>query len=241
MTTLFVSDLHLDPAQARATARFIALLGSAARSADSLYILGDLFEAWVGDDDDAGLPAEVGAALRACADGGTRIAFLHGNRDFLLGSAYAALSGLQLLPEEVVIDVEGVPTLLLHGDTLCTDDHAYQAFRRQARDPGWQAAMLSQPLQVRRQLAAAARAHSAQHTSMSAASIMDVAPGSVLAAFARHGVRRMIHGHTHRPAIHTLLAQDGAVAERIVLGDWHARGSVLEAHGESLTLSEFDD
>lgn len=239
MSTHFISDLHLDPSQPETTARLLDYLGGAARAASELYVLGDLFEAWVGDDDDAELSATVAHAFAACAATGVRIAFLHGNRDFLLGAAYAARCGMQLLPEECVIEIEGVATLLLHGDTLCTGDHAYQAFRRQARNPDWQASMLAQPLAVRRQFAAAARAHSAHHVAMSAAAIMDVAPDAVASAYARHGVRRMIHGHTHRPAVHTAAAANGPV-ERIVLGDWHVRGSVLHVDGEGLTLREFD-
>jgi UDP-2,3-diacylglucosamine hydrolase len=239
MSTHFISDLHLDPSQPAITARLFHYLGGQAREASDLYVLGDLFEAWVGDDDDSELSATVATALAGCASAGVRIWFLHGNRDFLLGTAYAGRCGMSLLPEECVLEVEGVPTLLLHGDTLCTGDLAYQAFRRQARDREWQAAMLAQPLAVRRQLATAARAHSAQHAAMSAHSIMDVAPEAVAAAFARHGVQRMIHGHTHRPAVHTAAAATGTV-ERIVLGDWHVRGSVLAVDGERQALLEFD-
>jgi UDP-2,3-diacylglucosamine hydrolase len=239
MTTLFISDLHLDPAHTSVTECLLGFLAGTAREASDLYVLGDMFEAWVGDDDDTDLSSTVAQALAACAKAGVRIAFLHGNRDFLLGPAYAARCGMVLLPEECVLEIEGVPTLLLHGDTLCTGDHAYQAFRRQSRDPGWQAAMLGQPLVVRRQLAAAARAHSAQHVSMASAAIMDVAPEAVSAAYARHGVQRMIHGHTHRPAVHSVASNAGTV-ERIVLGNWHARGSVLRVEGDRRTLVEFD-
>ena len=226
MTTLFVSDLHLDESRPAATEAFLRFLGGAAREASTLYILGDLFEAWVGDDDDAPLATRVAQAVRALRDSGARVAFIHGNRDFLVGDDYAARAGMELLPELVVEDVEGTPTLLLHGDTLCTGDTAYQAFRAQSRHPAWRAAALARPLAERRQMAAHARAESQRHMGTLSAEIMDVTPAAVADALRRHGVRRMIHGHTHRLAVHGF-DLDGAPAERIVLGDWYAQGSAL--------------
>ena len=235
VTSLFVSDLHLDAGRADSTRQFLDLLAGEARGADALYILGDLFESWIGDDDDAELAGIVVRALRDLADAHVPIFFVHGNRDFLLGEDYAARAGLQLLPEASVVALYGEPTLLLHGDTLCTDDHVYQAFRRQSRDPRWRAAMLARPLPERRALAAAARAESARHMAASSEAIMDVNAGAVASAFRTHGVRRMIHGHTHRPAIHEVDV-DGTRCTRIVLGDWYQQGSVLRVSQGNVSL-----
>jgi UDP-2,3-diacylglucosamine hydrolase len=235
VTTLFVSDLHLDEARPESTRHFLELLRGEARSADALYILGDLFESWIGDDDDAELPRIVAGGLRELADSGVPVHFLHGNRDFLLGGAYAAQAGLQLLPETVVVDLYGEPTLLLHGDTLCTDDAVYQAFRRQSRDPRWQAAVLSKPLAERRAMAKAARAESARHMAGLDAEIMDVNADAVRDAFRVHRVRRMIHGHTHRPALHEVDV-DGNACQRIVLPDWYGPGGVLRVTANGVTL-----
>lgn len=223
MTTLFISDLHLDEQRPAVTALFLDWLRGDAARADALYILGDLFEAYIGDDDDAALVATVADALRVVADGGTRVHFAHGNRDFLVGEAFARRAGLALLPEEALVDLYGTPTLLLHGDTLCLDDVAYQRIRVQLRNPSWQRQFLAQPLAARRAFAAQARAESAKHTGTMDAAIMDVTPSAVEQALAEHGVRRMIHGHTHRPALHDL----GAGRQRIVLGDWYEQGSAL--------------
>ena len=235
MTTLFISDLHLDAERPAITRLFREFLSGEARSASALYILGDLFEAWIGDDDDAALVAEVADALSALSSSGVPIAFVHGNRDFLLGETFAARCGMRLLPEASVETIEGRPTLLLHGDTLCTDDVAYQAFRRHSRDPRWQAQMLAQPIPVRRALARQARAESAKHMAGAAAEIMDVNADAVTSAFAAHRVDRMIHGHTHRPAIHSLDVQ-GKPAQRVVLGDWYEQGSVLGIDRDELAL-----
>jgi UDP-2,3-diacylglucosamine hydrolase len=226
MSTLFVSDLHLDPARPAATRAFVALLRGPARAADALYILGDLFEAWLGDDDDSPLGAEVADELAALASAGMPVAFIRGNRDFLLGHAWAARCGMRLIPDPTVIDLYGEPTLLLHGDLLCTDDAGYQAFRRQVRDPLWQAAFLAQPLDARRAFAAQARAASGEHQNAVGERITDVAGDTVAATFRRYGLNRMIHGHTHRPAVHQLVV-DGRSCERVVLADWYAHGEVL--------------
>lgn len=228
MSTLFVSDLHLDPARPEITALFGRFLDGEARGAEALYILGDLFEAWVGDDDPSEAGAFVAERLRALVDSGVPACFIRGNRDFLLGDAYAARCGMSLLDDPTVIDLYGTPTLLLHGDLLCTDDVAYQQFRAQTRDPQWQAQFLAQPLAARLAFAAQARAASqARYGALvaqgMAETIGDVAPATVQVFFDRHGVRRMIHGHTHRPAIH----DEGHGRTRIVLGDWYEQGSVL--------------
>lgn len=226
MATLFISDLHLDPARSATVIQFLAFLEQQARQAEACYILGDLFEAWIGDDDDAELGRTVGNALRALADSGVPVFFLHGNRDFLIGARFAAASGVRLLPETEVIDLYGEPVLLLHGDTLCTDDVDYQAFRAQVRDPAWQARLLELPLAQRRILAGQLRETSRQANRQKATDITDVNAAAVDQALRAHGVRLMIHGHTHRPAIHEWML-DGLPARRAVLGDWYARGSVL--------------
>jgi UDP-2,3-diacylglucosamine hydrolase len=226
MSTLFVSDLHLDAGRPAATACFLDLLRGPARQADALYILGDLFEAWLGDDERSPLADSVAEGLHALADSGVPIAFIRGNRDFLLGHDYAGRCRKRLLPDPCVIDLYGEPTLLLHGDLLCTDDAAYQAFRRQVRDPAWQAGFLAQPLDARRAFAAQARAASASHQSEVGDGITDVSPATVEATFARYGIRRMIHGHTHRPQLHRLSVA-GSERERVVLADWYGRGEVL--------------
>lgn len=226
MATLFVSDLHLDPARPVTTALFLDFLARQARQAEACYILGDLFEAWIGDDDDTELGRVVVNALRSLADSGVPVYFLHGNRDFLIGPRFASESGIQLLPETEVIDLYGEPVLLLHGDTLCTDDVDYQAFRAQVRNPVWQARLLEQPLAQRRALAGQLRETSRQALQQKATDITDVNPAAVNQALRAHGVRRMIHGHTHRPAIHEWTLEKLPV-RRAVLGDWYVQGSVL--------------
>ena len=232
MPTLFISDLHLQDERPEVYRWLQAFLAKQARQAEALYILGDLFEYWIGDDALSPLAIELARELAELKDAGLPCYFVHGNRDFLLGPAYAARAGLKLLPEESVVELYGQPTLLLHGDTLCTDDTEYQAFRRQSREPSWQAAVLAQPAEARLRLAREARDASAKHAGASAMGILDVNEQAVRDAFHRHGVRRMIHGHTHRPAIHRPKLDDGSEGERIVLADWDARGSYLEVTAE---------
>jgi len=219
MPALFISDLHLDPARPAVTASFLDFLERRARRAAALYILGDLFEAWIGDDDDQALGKTVAAALRTLTDAGVAVSFLHGNRDFLLGQRFAAASGIRLLPESVVIELAGQPVLLLHGDTLCIDDIAYQTFRAKVRNPAWQGQILALPLTQRRALASQLRETSQQATRQKAADITDVNPDEVDRVMRAHGVQRLIHGHTHRPAIHQWLLDDQP-ATRVVLSDW---------------------
>jgi UDP-2,3-diacylglucosamine hydrolase len=235
MTTLLVSDLHLDASRPGITALFLAFLAGEARQAEALYVLGDLFEAWVGDDDPGEPGASVCAALKSLADAGVPVFLMRGNRDFLFGPDIAARCGATLLPDPCVVDLQGRPTLLMHGDLLCSDDAGYQAFRRQVRDPAWQATFLSQPLEARQAFAAKARAASREHQSGLAETIVDANPATVAEVMARHGVSRLIHGHTHRPAIHAL-ALDGRPAQRIVLGDWYEQGSVLRLDGDGMRL-----
>ena len=235
MTTLFISDLHLDDSRPLATEAFLRFLHEETDGIDALYILGDLFEYWLGDD--APTPAGVAVAqvLAQRTARGLPIHFLHGNRDFLLAQDYAARCGISLLPEELVVDLYGVPTLLLHGDTLCTDDVGYQEARKMLRDPAFQAQFLAKTPPERVQFAQQAREMSADYKAGVAMDIMDVNDDAVADAFARHGVTRMIHGHTHRPAIHDIDLPGGA-AQRIVLGDWYDQGSVLRVNPDGLHL-----
>jgi len=224
--TLFISDLHLDEARPQIVDLFTRFLADEARQADALYILGDLFESWIGDDDNAPLATRVAHALRALRDRGVPIYFLHGNRDFLLGTDYAARAGIELLADPAIVELDGERTLLMHGDTLCTDDIEYQTFRNLVRDPAWQAQFLAKPLAERRAFAAQARGESRKQTAMKAAEIMDVNQAAVESTMHEYGVHRLIHGHTHRPAAHRF-ELDGRTAERIVLGDWYEQSSVL--------------
>ena len=239
MTTLFISDLHLDAERPPITDLFGRFIDGEARRADALYILGDLFEAWVGDDDPSPVGGFVADKLRGLADAGVPVFFIRGNRDFLLGDAFARRAGMTILHDPAVVMLYGKPTVLMHGDTLCTDDVAYQAFRAQTRDPAWQRQFLAQPLTARLAFAQQAREASQAHQSglkergaMDA--ITDVSASTVEATFARFGIDTLIHGHTHRPAIHALAHVGG---KRIVLGDWYEQGSVLRVDAVGATLS----
>jgi UDP-2,3-diacylglucosamine hydrolase len=236
MTTLFIADLHLDPSRPHITELFERYLASdEVRHADALYILGDLVEAWIGDDDDAELPARIARAIRGVRDAGVPVYFMVGNRDFLLGQDFARRAGFELLDDGTVHTLHGRPTLLMHGDVLCTDDVAYQAVRKQVRTPQWQAQILSMPLDARRAFAAKAREDSRAHTGSTMETIMDVNADAVADTMRQAGVTRLIHGHTHRPAVHRF-ELDGRAAERIVLGDWYEHGSVLKVDEDGVTL-----
>jgi UDP-2,3-diacylglucosamine hydrolase len=233
-STLFISDLHLDvarPAVTRALASFLARH----QHCDSLYILGDLFETWIGDDDDAPIAAEIAALLRDYAAAGPALFIMGGNRDFLLGEAFCATAGAQLLADPTVIDLYGEPTLLMHGDSLCTADTQYQAFRCTARDPLWQKQLLARSLQERRILAGDLRAMSKEANSNKAEDIMDVTRSEVDKVMREYGVKQLIHGHTHRPATHTVCA-----GYRWVLGDWDTMGWAIDASSSELNLYSFN-
>ncbi len=224
--SLLASDLHLDSQAPWAIDAFIHFLEGPARGAQALYLLGDLFEVWVGDDDDNPDHARANAAIAALAAAGVPVYVIHGNRDFLLGADYEAHTGVKLLPDPVMVDLHGVPTLLSHGDLFCTDDPDYQALRDIVRRPHWQQRFLALPLAVRRELASAARAGSRVHTQRTIPTIMDVNPDAVLRALRATGARRLIHGHTHRPAVHEL-SVDGTRAERVVLAPWYESASCV--------------
>ena len=233
MTTLFISDLHLDAERPAVTELFGAFMQKEASEADALYILGDLFEAWVGDDDPSSTGQQVADGLRRLADAGVPVYFVHGNRDFLVGQDYAGRAGMRILPDPAVVSLYGEPVLVMHGDLLCTDDHAYQAFRAQTRDPHWQAMFLAQPLAARQAFAAQARQASMSRQQdmidgdrASFEAVTDVNPQAVEATLARFGVATLVHGHTHRPAMHAVRIGDRE-GRRIVLGDWYEQGSVL--------------
>lgn len=216
---LFISDLHLSEERPAITRAFFNFLDNQARDADALYILGDFFEVWVGDDDDAPFARTIVERLREYRDTGTPLYFMHGNRDFLVGQQFAQATGAVLLTDPTVIELHGTPILLMHGDSLCTKDTEYMAFRQQARSSQWQQGLLSQPLEARRALAMQLRQQSKSMNSLKAEDIMDVTAEEVLKEMEAHKVRTLIHGHTHRPARHAIEV-NGQAAERIVLGDW---------------------
>ena len=231
--TLFASDLHLDSEAPWAIDAFLAFLAGPARDADSLYLLGDLFEAWVGDDDDNPDNARACDGLKRLTAAGTQVYAIHGNRDFLLGESFETRTGVKLLPDPVSLELHGVPTLLSHGDVFCTDDLPYQELRSIVRRPGWQRRFLSLPLATRRELATAARAGSKAHTERQVPVLMDVNPEAVTRAMRATGARRLVHGHTHRPAIHRFDV-DGAPAERVVLAPWYEAASCVAIDSEGV-------
>lgn len=239
MTTLFISDLHLEAGRPEIAEQFLEFLKVEAVSADAVYILGDLFESWVGDDDPNAHYATVKAAIRTLTDLGNPVYFMHGNRDFMIGDDFARDTGVKLLPEYHVLDINGTKVLLTHGDALCTDDIEYQAMRTMSRDPEWQAMMMQKPLAERQAFAAQARAASIAHGKTINDEISDVNADAVDASFREHGVLLMLHGHTHRPAVHQLLVE-GKEAKRIVLGDWYTQGSVVRWEDSGPILSAME-
>lgn len=225
--TLLLSDLHLSPERPKTAAAFDAFARGPARDAAAVYILGDLFDGWVGDDQRREpFARSVVESLRGISDGGVPLYVARGNRDFLLGSDFAHAAGATLLDEQTIVDLGGTPTLLTHGDELCTDDVDYQRYRRWTRDPRQQRRLLRLPYRVRRWIASSLRRGSRAATARKAESILDVNASAVESAFRTHGVVRMIHGHTHRPARHRLVV-DGTACERIVLADWDDRGHYI--------------
>ncbi|MDD4880481.1 MAG: UDP-2,3-diacylglucosamine diphosphatase [Gallionellaceae bacterium] len=238
--SLFLSDLHLAPEQPATVARFLRLIEETGPGAEAIYILGDLFEAWPGDDFLATeFPAGIVQALRRLSDRGSRLFLVHGNRDFMLGAEFCRATGATLLPDPSVVDLHGSPTLVLHGDSLCTDDRVYQQFRQQVRNPAWQQAVLTKPLAERLAMARQMREQSESAKGGKLGEIMDVSAEAVAEAFRQSGCRRMIHGHTHRPARHDLTV-DGQACERWVLPDWYdCKGGYLRCDAAGCTLVDY--
>jgi UDP-2,3-diacylglucosamine hydrolase len=226
LARLFASDLHLDSSAPEAIEQFLAFLRDYAADAEALYLLGDVFEAWVGDDEAERDKVRVCEGLRALTSSGVPCFFLHGNRDFLLGREFCSRTGGTLLPDPVVAEWDGERVMLTHGDALCVDDLPYQELRTIVRNPDWQRRFLSLPLADREKLAGQARKGSRAHTSRTVPVVMDVNQNAVDAAYRLTQTRRIIHGHTHRPGVHDTLI-DGEPAQRIVLGAWYEQGSYL--------------
>ncbi len=226
MATLFISDLHIDASRPAIIERFLDFLQGEARETAALYILGDLFESWVGDDAPDEAQSAAIAGLRALTASGVPCFVMHGNRDFLLSTQFCRASGAQLLPDPLIVTLYGEPVLVMHGDALCTDDRPYQRLRATVRDPDWQREFLALSIDARRTLAGAAREGSRAHTAAMTNTITDVNADSVAAALRAAGTATLLHGHTHRPAIHSFEV-DGKARTRIVLGDWYDHGSVL--------------
>lgn len=238
MHSIFVSDLHLTPERPRANELFFDFAAGVATQAAALYILGDLFEDWVGDDDlENPFNASIADALAALSGKGVALHFMHGNRDVLIGRAFAARCGAKLIEDPTLLDLHGAPTLLMHGDTLCTGDVEYQKFRAYARDPGNQRRFLAQPLAERKEQMLGMRAQSEKSKRGKAAEIMDVAPTAVEKALRESGYPRLIHGHTHRPARHAHVV-DGRACERWVLTDWYGRAGYLRCDGQGCRAEE---
>ena len=235
MTTLFISDLHLDETRPDITRAFFDFLQSHAIKAKALYILGDFFESWIGDDDSSALIESVKKTLSTVSKQGVAVYIMHGNRDFLLGNTFCAEVGAQLITDPTVITLAGEQTLLMHGDSLCTDDQQYMQFRTMLRSAAWQQDALSKPLEERRTIAKHLRMASNEANSNKAEDIMDVNADAVVAALKEYGCTRMIHGHTHRPNRHPITS-DNIKAERIVLGDWDSNVWYLTDESGSLSL-----
>jgi len=235
---LLISDLHLEEERPDITRAFLDLLSDRARGAESLYILGDFFEAWIGDDAMSPFQRSICDALRALSDSGTRIFLMHGNRDFMLGKAFCQAAGATLLNDPSVVHLNGEPVLLMHGDSLCTRDEAYIKMRRFLRHPLTLWVLRHLPLRTRHKLARKLRSESRTQTRMKANDIVDVTPEEVPRIMTEFGVKTLIHGHTHRPAIHKLQIGE-QTAQRIVLGDWDREGWALQADEQGLQLISF--
>ena len=239
MPSLFISDLHLTEERPEANERFIELLEGKARAADALDILGDFFVSWIGDDDlEDPFNAVIAGLLGALSRGGVPLYLMHGNRDFLVGERFCAATGAKLLADPSVHEIQGVRTLLMHGDTLCTDDLDYQNWRRISRSEAWQREFLAEPLSERRRAIVGMREKSKEVVQAKPADIMDVNDAAVMQAMRAHGVTRLVHGHTHRPGRHALTI-DGRPAERWVLPDWYGRGGYLEIGRRAPKLVRF--
>ncbi len=233
----FIADLHLTENRPDITTAFFNFLDSKIINdeVDALYILGDFFEVWVGDDYQTDLSVSVAARLRQVSESGTEVFFIHGNRDFIMREGYAKSASMTLLPEQVVIDLYGTPTVILHGDEMCSQDVEYQKFRKKSRGCWWPKLMLAMPLWYRKKIARNAREKSKQSQAGKPLEILDVTEEAVLAMFNKHQVTKMIHGHTHRPNVHHYEV-DGKTLTRTVLGDWYEQGSYLHVTPEKQAL-----
>ncbi len=236
MTTLFISDLHLDPAHAETVERFTDFIRREALGAQALYILGDLFEAWIGDDDDDVRLEPIMAALAQLHEAGVPCAVMHGNRDFLLGARFCAATGCELLGDFEKIELHGRSLLLTHGDLLCTDDTRYMTLRATLRNADWQREFLAKSVAERRAIANDLRRLSASEIAAKPEDIMDVNQATVESTMRAFGVTQLLHGHTHRPAVHRFTL-DGEPAVRIVLGAWHDRPSVARWDASGFNLA----
>ncbi len=236
MYTLFISDLHLTGQRPHITKLFTDFLADIDADCDGLYILGDLFEAWLGDDCILPEYQPVIEALQTATQNGLPIFIQHGNRDFLLGEHFAQISGCRILPETLIIDLHGTATLIMHGDTLCTDDIEYQKFRAMVRNPQWQQEVLQKTPEERIALAKKFREASKTEMAAKAEDIMDVNQNTVIATMQADDVQQLIHGHTHRPAIHELTINNKP-AQRIVLGDWYEQSSILRCDASGCKLT----
>ena len=237
---LLISDLHLQEERPDITRAFLDLLATRARDAQALYILGDFFEAWIGDDGMTPFQQSICQALRELSDSGTRVFLMHGNRDFLIGQAFCKAAGCTLLKDPSVVEMGGEAVLLMHGDSLCTRDEAYMKLRRTLRNPLSLWILRHLPLSTRRKLARKLRSESTSQTRMKANDIIDVTPEEVPRIMRERGVRTLVHGHTHRPAIHKLTLDDGSAARRIVLGDWDRQGWALQVDEHGFQLAPFE-
>ncbi|WP_175649399.1 UDP-2,3-diacylglucosamine diphosphatase [Pseudomonas sp. Marseille-P9899] len=236
---LLISDLHLQEERPDITRAFLDLLATRARDAQALYILGDFFEAWIGDDGMTPFQTSICEALRTLSDSGTQVFLMHGNRDFLIGKAFCKAAGVTLLRDPSVVEMGGEPVLLMHGDSLCTRDEAYMKLRRTLRNPLSLWILRHLPLSTRRKLARKLRSESKTQTRMKATDIIDVTTEEVPRIMQQHGVRTLVHGHTHRPAIHKLTLDDGSAGRRIVLGDWDRQGWALQVDEQGFQLAPF--
>jgi len=237
MSTWFISDLHLAPEETRITAGFLDFMLEP-QCGDTLYILGDFFNYWIGDDYSDEYIEQIQQILKATTERGVNIFFMHGNRDFLIGNEFCQKSGMTLLKDPHIIELNGEKVILMHGDSLCTKDEAYMQFRKMARDPQWQTQFLAQSIGERIDFATKARAQSKSNTSMQDEAIMDVTPEEVSIQLLKHNAFIMIHGHTHRPATHKW-HESGQDFQRIVLGDWYTKGWYLKVE-DQYQLVEFD-
>ena len=239
MTTLFLSDLHVSDQHPEISEHLEEFLLEEGSKADTIFVLGDLFEYWLGDDDPNPLFKEIKQLFKKLSDKNISIFFMHGNRDFLIGESFAEETGCHILHDPHVIDLYGKKILISHGDIFCTDDKEYQLFRNQTRDPAWKESILSKSLSFREEFAKKARLESSKHTSSKKNEIMDVNKDEILKMYEKYNVDLIIHGHTHRPAIHDIFF-NGKNCQRIVLGDWYEQGSILWCDETGFDLIQLD-